>query len=107
MPQNLLSKLPELVLEALISKISRLVDVEKGDIDTARPLHTSSIDLLSAIEIRSWLRRDLDADVASFEILGDSSIAEPVGIVVTKSGYIMCIPENLGLEDSPIIQKHA
>ena len=78
-----------LVLEALISKISRLVDIEKGHIDAARPLHTYGIDSLSAVEIRSWLRRDLDADIAIFEILGDSSIAELVGIVVKKSGYIM------------------
>ena len=79
----------ELVLEALIAKISRLVDVEKGQLDAARPLYAYGIDSLSAVEIRSWLRHDLDADIASFEILGDSSIAELVGLVVKKSGYLM------------------
>lgn len=44
------------------------------DVDIHAPLSTFGVDSLVAVEIRGWLKRELAADVAVFEILGGASL---------------------------------
>lgn len=77
-----------LTLEGLVNKVSKSLDVDKTQIDTQKPLHTYGIDSLAAVELRTWLKRDVGAEVAVFEILGNSSVAEMARMVTHKSRWV-------------------
>ena len=77
-----------LTLEGLVNKVSKSLDVDKTQIDTQRPLHTYGIDSLAAVELRTWLKRDIGAEVTVFEILGNSSVAEIARMVTHKSRWV-------------------
>lgn len=74
-----------LILDGLIAKVAKSLDVEKERIDARNPLHAYGVDSLAAVELRTWLRRHVDADIAVFEILGNSSVAELARTIAQKS----------------------
>ena len=77
-----------LTLEGFVTKVSKSLDVDKTQIDTQKPLHAYGIDSLAAVELRTWLRRDVGAEVSVFEILGNSSVAEMARMVTRKSRWL-------------------
>ncbi len=77
-----------LTLDGLKTKVSKSLDVDKEQIDTRKPLHAYGVDSLAAVELRSWLRRDVGAEVAVFEILGNGSVAELARMVARKSRMV-------------------
>ena len=77
-----------LTLEGLVNRVSKSLDVDTTQIDTQKPLHTYGIDSLAAVELRTWLKRDVGAEVAVFEILGNSSVAEMARMVTHKSRWV-------------------
>ena len=85
---TLLDDAEALTLEGLVNKVSKSLDVDKTQINTQRPLHTYGIDSLAAVELRTWLKRDIGAEVTVFEILGNSSVAEIARMVTHKSRWV-------------------
>ena len=77
-----------LTLDGLIAKVSKSLDVDKGHIDTRKPLYAYGVDSLAAVELRSWFRRDVGAETTVFEILGNSSMAELARMLVRKSRLV-------------------
>ena len=77
-----------LTLDGLIAKVSKSLDVDKGQIDTRKPLHAYGVDSLAAVELRSWFRRDVGAETTVFEILGNSSMAELARMLARKSRLV-------------------
>jgi hypothetical protein len=61
-----LHNIPYLGTEALIRKLSKTNWALHGEIDLAKPLAAYGVDLLLAVELRSWLAREFGADVALF-----------------------------------------
>ena len=77
-----------LALDGLTTKVSKSLDVSKEQIDTRKPLHAYGVDSLVAVELRGWLRRDMGAEVTTFEILGNSSVADLAQMVAQRSRYV-------------------
>lgn len=74
----------EIICSALREKLSAMLLVEKADIDPHSPLHTHGVDSLVAVELRNWFAKAVGADVAVFEILGNSSSAGDLAREVAK-----------------------
>jgi hypothetical protein len=64
-----------IVTGLLISKLSKTLGVPKEDMHGERPLHSYGVDSLVAVELRNWFFKELDVDVAIFDLLGGTTIA--------------------------------
>ena len=78
----------DIITDGLRAKLSRTLAIEKENIDVGRPMHVYGIDSLSAVEIRTWFKTSAGADVAVFEILGNTSIASMGLAVAAKSQFV-------------------
>jgi hypothetical protein len=78
----------EIILGALLDKLSKTLVVDKDCIDIAKPMHSYGLDSLSAVEIRAWFGNSIAADVAVFHILGNSSIEQMVTSIGPKSKFL-------------------
>ncbi|KAF2240016.1 reducing type I polyketide synthase [Viridothelium virens] len=72
------------VVEGLVRMLTKALGVPAEDVDTSKPLHALGVDSLLAIELRNFFQKELDADVAIFDIMGAADLSE-VGMLVTKA----------------------
>lgn len=77
----------QVVTEGLVRKLSRVLSIPREDMDTSKPLHTYGVDSLLAVELRNYFAKELDADMAIFDIMGGSSI-ESVSMLVTRKSSL-------------------
>ena len=64
-----------IIAQGLAEKTSRILAIAAEDIDTSKPLNAYGVDSLVAVEIRNWVLKELGADIAIFDILGNTSLA--------------------------------
>ncbi|KAF2816383.1 uncharacterized protein BDZ99DRAFT_542807 [Mytilinidion resinicola] len=60
--------------KAICGRLSDMIALSIEDIDPDKPLHAFGVDSLVAIEMRSWFKETLQADVPVFDILSNLSI---------------------------------
>lgn len=82
-----LSEAAELVAQGLTRKLGAALRMPAGDVDTGKPLHAYGVDSLLSVELRNWFGRQVGADVAIFDIMGEQSIAELATVVAGKSRW--------------------
>lgn len=73
--------------EGLVRKVSKALSIPPEDIDANKPLHAYGVDSLLAVELRNWFAKELNADVAIFDIMAGSSFAGVGVFVAGKSGF--------------------
>ena len=78
----------DLIVDGLRTKLATTLAMAKENIDVTRPMYTYGVDSLTAVEVRTWFRRVVGADVAVFEILGNESIASLGVAVARKSRFV-------------------
>ena len=83
-----LAEVGERIVDGLRTKLSRTLAMEKENIDAGRPMHTYGVDSLAAVELRTWFRRVIGAEMTVFEILGNGSIASLAMTVAGKSRFV-------------------
>lgn len=76
-----------LVADALMDKLSSSISIAKEDMNVDKPMHQYGVDSLVAIELRNWFAKKLNADVAVFDILGDSTLADIGVLAAGRSLY--------------------
>jgi hypothetical protein len=74
----------ELVLAALLKKLSRSLMMDVSELDARRSMSSYGTDSLVAVEIKNWIQRETKANVSVFEILQSASIGGLVDGVVRK-----------------------
>ncbi|MCJ1437217.1 hypothetical protein MMC27_006603 [Xylographa pallens] len=82
--------LPEagvIVAEGLKSKLSRIMGIPHDEIDLQHRVESYGVDSLVAVELRNWLAKEMSADVAVFEILGNATLANVGMTVASKSTF--------------------
>ena len=73
---------------AIVAKLARaLSSVQEEDVDVHKPIHTLGVDSLLAVELRSWIAREFQADVPIFELLSGNSFAT-VGVIIAKKSRL-------------------
>jgi hypothetical protein len=77
-----------IVLEALLEKLSRILSVEAADLDSASPMHAYGVDSLVAVELRTWMKKDIGSDISVFEITGGQSIKQMASKAAGGSRFI-------------------
>ncbi|THC94693.1 hypothetical protein EYZ11_005838 [Aspergillus tanneri] len=77
-----------IVQRAIITRISKLLDVPTTDINPRQTVSSYGIDSLVAVEFRNWILKHLEANVQSFELLSAFSIQELAQIIVERSKFV-------------------
>lgn len=77
------SSLAELHSILLKAKSSADLGVE-DDLSVGRPLHEAGVDSLTAVQLRTWFRREIDVDVSVLSIMSNQSLRGLVGNVAEK-----------------------
>ena len=83
-----LAEVGDQICDAIRTRLSKLLAVEKDSVDPEKPMHVYGVDSLVAVEIRNWFSKAMSADIAVFEILGNYSIAALGLIVAKKSQFV-------------------
>ena len=76
-----------IVTQALVSRISKSLDIGEKEIDVQKSMHKYGVDSLVAVEIRYWLMKDLKAELSIFDILGNTSLVALGHQIAGKSEY--------------------
>lgn len=58
--------------------------IQRDKLDVDKPLHAAGADSLTAVDLRSWIVKELSVDVPVFDILGDMSIAALCNQIATE-----------------------
>ncbi|RAK76583.1 type I polyketide synthase [Aspergillus fijiensis CBS 313.89] len=82
----------EAIETALVQKLSAVVMCPVEDIDRAKSIAVCGVDSLSAIGIRKWIVRELDAPLSLFEIMNSPSVRELAGLCLEKA-RLRCLVE--------------
>ncbi|PSN64199.1 beta-ketoacyl synthase domain-containing protein [Corynespora cassiicola Philippines] len=59
----------DLIVDALVGKVADILQTPSAEIDASRPIYLYGVDSLVAMEVRNWIRREMGAQVAIFDIL--------------------------------------
>ncbi|OJJ38044.1 hypothetical protein ASPWEDRAFT_106140 [Aspergillus wentii DTO 134E9] len=81
------SEANEAVMEALTARLSKALSIAVTEIDANKPLHQYGVDSLVAVELRSWFVKELQADIAVFDILGSATVTS-VGQLATRKSKL-------------------
>lgn len=66
----------EAIQVAVVGKLSRLLAMTKEEINPERSVESYGTDSLIAVELRNWIKKQLEADVHLFELMSGWSITE-------------------------------
>ncbi|KAF3077641.1 Compactin diketide synthase mokB [Trichoderma lentiforme] len=75
----------EIVLRALAARLARAMSISSDDVESNKTLSHYGVDSLMSVDLRNWLGREFGATLSVFEIMGGSSIAKIVDLVVERS----------------------
>ncbi len=75
----------DIVSTALVQKLAKSLMVSAEDIEVSRPISRYGVDSLLAVEIRSWLFTEVQADISIFDLLSNQPISALVRMIAVKS----------------------
>ena len=81
-----------IVTEALLNKLAKLLQMPSSEIDSSRPLHSYGVDSLVAIEMRNWIFKDFKSSVSLFDVLAAmpmKTFAEKVAVNSKLRGKVI------------------
>ncbi|KAL8795885.1 MAG: hypothetical protein Q9195_001765 [Heterodermia aff. obscurata] len=76
------------IYNSLATKFSIVLMIEPEDLHPDRTLGTYGTDSLMAVEIRSWIRREMEANVILMDMLADNTLETLTDRVVEKSALV-------------------
>jgi NAD(P)-dependent dehydrogenase (short-subunit alcohol dehydrogenase family) len=65
----------EIVTVALVKKLAKSMMVAVEDIEVSRPVSSYGVDSLLAVELRSWIYSEVQADISVFDLLSNIAIS--------------------------------
>ncbi|KAI0115870.1 polyketide synthase [Nemania sp. FL0031] len=83
----------DIVLDALLNKLSRVLNVELSNLDSSKPLHAYGVDSLVAVDVRSWLLKDLGSEVSIFDMTSQASIQSLARTATSKNRFLPAFTE--------------
>jgi zearalenone synthase (highly reducing iterative type I polyketide synthase) len=86
------SEAADLIVHCLKQRLARELQTAVENIDASQPLHSYGIDSLLAVEIRTWILVNLQAELSLFDVLGGGSIHALASRIV---GISKTVPSDL------------
>lgn len=83
----------DIIYDAIVWKLSKALNIEPQDVDPSKPLHAFGVDSLVAVELRTWLLKEVGAEVAVFDLMGGTTIRAVASMVATRSSFVRAVGE--------------
>ena len=87
-------KTANIIIDALIHKLSKALAVLLENLDSAKAIDLYRINLLVAVKLQNQFTYALDADVTVFEILGGASFNDVGALVAGRSRVVTDVLRN-------------
>ena len=91
---------PELLLDALGDKVSSITMIDRDDVTPDRSLLDYGIDSLFSLELRNWIRRRLNVDVALKDIISAINLKALMETITSQMKTSVSVPTLLQSKDS-------
>lgn len=87
----------DVVIDGLQEKLTKTLGIEQSDIDPSKSMLVYGVDSLAAVEIRTWFKNVVGADVTVFEILSNASVEAMAVTAAKRSRHVRV--ESFGNEE--------
>nr|POF16687.1 highly reducing polyketide synthase azab [Quercus suber] len=84
---------PELLLEALGDKVSSITRIDRDEITPDRSLLDYGLDSLFSLELRNWIRRQLNVDMALKDIIAAPNLKTLVQRITLRMTSVSAAPQ--------------
>lgn len=84
----------EVAYDAIAHKLVNALNISAGDVDPNKPLHGMGVDSLVAVELRTWILKHLEADVAVFDLMETSSMRALAALVAGRSSLTLAVKQD-------------
>jgi acyl carrier protein len=78
-----------MVVEAFLHKLSSELGVDEEAVDMDKTTYDIGVDSLMAVQLRSWFRKEINANISVFDIMGNVSARELCGQAMEKSPLLI------------------
>ncbi|KAL8995313.1 MAG: hypothetical protein Q9169_004917 [Polycauliona sp. 2 TL-2023] len=78
----------DLVTVALKKKLAKAMMMAVEDIDGEHPVSSYGVDSLVAVEVRTWVFKEIKADISVFDVLSNVPLATLARTIVGRSKYV-------------------
>lgn len=75
----------EVVLEAFLGKLSRILSVGEAELSPSKPLHAYGVDSLVAVELRSWFTKEVAAELTVLDMTSQGCIRQVAELAAARS----------------------
>lgn len=78
----------EIMTSALIGKFASVLITPVEEVSTNKPIVALGLDSLVAVEVRSWIAKEMDAKMSTMELMTSSSIKALAEVIVGRSNLL-------------------
>ncbi|KAG9235384.1 polyketide synthase [Amylocarpus encephaloides] len=78
----------KVVLDALLEKLTKVLSVDMAELDPSRPMHAYGVDSLVAVELRTWMAKEIGSDVSVFEMTSGQRIGQLAAKAAGTSRFV-------------------
>lgn len=78
----------DIIVTALVQKLSSLLALSAEDIDIKKPIVAYGLDSLVAVELRNWIAVDLEANVPLMELMNSPSVTQLGEMLAARSKLV-------------------
>lgn len=79
----------DILTSALLNRVASSLQIAPEAIQLSQPLHAYGVDSLVAVEIRSWIAKEIGVEVSTWELEGDVSLGTLIGKLLEGSLYVV------------------
>ncbi|KAK6225554.1 hypothetical protein QIS74_01601 [Colletotrichum tabaci] len=90
-----LAEASELVCGALMRKLAKAMLIEIEDLNSSRPVNAYGVDRLVAVEVQTWVFKDVKSDVSVFDILSNVPVSQLAESIAAKSQLVRASVRNV------------
>ncbi|KAJ4315566.1 Highly reducing polyketide synthase curS1 [Neodidymelliopsis sp. IMI 364377] len=78
-----------IITDALVGKMADILQMPSSEVDPSKPMYRYGVDSLVALEVRNWITRELQANIALLEILAAVPMTVFAEKVAEKSNLVL------------------
>lgn len=78
----------DIIYDAMLQKLEKALNISAEEVDPTKPLHALGVDSLVAVELRTWMLKQLDADVAVFDLMEASTVRALAELIASRSSLV-------------------
>ncbi|KAL8722892.1 MAG: hypothetical protein Q9181_007402 [Wetmoreana brouardii] len=85
------SEMYSVIRDAIVAQVAKVLIVPAEDINASQSISKYGVDSLSAVELRNWFAKSLEAPIGVMEILSGKSIDTLTGEVLARSNVVQSL----------------